>query len=133
MHFGTCALLTQVFLCATAYAQDDWIRIAESDKGVWHVKPGSLEISKTKGQVPVVVVIGRISDKDTKQISLYKWYVSLADCKRQLGKVVTLNVDGTYAFENDFVFSSGNIASAMAESICGAYSYQVNYREKKGL
>jgi len=133
MRFFLYALIIRAFLCSTALAQTDWIPIAGTDDKVWHVKPGSLEISQTKGQTPIAVVIGRTGDKKTRQIQVYKWYVSLADCQRELGKVVSLNVDGSYAFENDFVFSSGNVASAMAESICGAYFYQVKYREKKGM
>jgi hypothetical protein len=50
-----------------------------------------------------------------------------------MGKIVSLNIDGTYLFENDFVFGSGSVASGMAEAICGAYTYAVKTREKKGL
>ena len=99
----------------------------------WEVKPGSLELSKTKGQVPIVVVVGRVSNQSSRQITLSKWYVSIKDCEREMGKVVTLNLDGQYRFENDFVFGGGNVATAMAESICGAYTYQVNTRNRKGL
>ena len=104
-----------------AAAQEDWINIANSDDSKWDVKSGSLENSKTKGGTPIAVVVGRISNTTTKRIELYKWYVSIDDCSRGLGKVVTLGVDGQYKFENDFVNSSGNIATAMAESICGAH------------
>jgi hypothetical protein len=116
-----------------ASAQTDWIKIAEADETSWYVKPGSLEVAKTKGQVPIVVVIGRVVDSETKQVNLYKWYVSIADCQRELGKVVSLKIDGAYSFENDFVFGSGNVASAMAQSICGAYAFQVKNRDNKGL
>lgn len=127
------ASLVLALLALQAHAQQDWIRIAETDETMWHVRPGSLEISRTKGQVPIALVVGRISSRKNQQISLYKWYVSMADCQREMGKLVTLNVDGSYAFENDFVFGSGNVASSMAESICGAWTYQVKARDSKGL
>jgi hypothetical protein len=126
-----CSML--LLLPLAGQAQQDWIPIAETDETLWHVRPGSLELSRTKGQVPIALVVGRISSRKTQQISLYKWYVSMADCQREMGKLVTLNVDGSYAFENDFVFGSGNVASSMAESICGAWTFQVKAREGKGL
>jgi hypothetical protein len=114
-------------------AQQDWIPVAETEKSTWHVKPGSLEIAKTKGQVDIVAVVGRFANKSTSKIDLHKWYVAVSDCQRQMGKVVTLNIDGTFAFENDFVFGSGSVASGLAEAICGAHAFQIKSREDKGI
>ncbi len=127
------ASMVLALLPLAGQAQQDWIRIAETDESSWHVRPGSLELSRTKGQVPIALVVGRVSNRKSQQVSLYKWYVSVADCQREMGKLVTLNVDGSYAFENDFVFGSGNVASGMAESICGAWTFQVKVRDSKGL
>ena len=133
MQLLLAAALAGAMISGAALAQSDWIRIAETDDTTWDVKPGSFEVGKTKGQAPIAVVVGRTTDNSSKRIRVYKWYVSLDDCNREMGKVVSLNVDGTYVFENDFVFGSGNIAAAMAQSICGAYTYQVKMRDKKSL
>lgn len=126
-----------VLSCATtlAHSQSEWINIAVSseDNLRWDVRPGSLEFSMTKGGTAIAVVIGRITDTRTSRIDLYKWYVSGTDCKKQMGKVVSLNVEGTYQFENDFVFGSGNVASAMAEAICGAADYTIKKTNEKSL
>ena len=120
-------------LTTCAMAQSDWIVIGETDDSKWEIKPGSLEVSKTKSQTNIAVVVGRVTDRKTNIISLYKWYVSLSDCKRELGQIVSLNIDGSYSFENSFVFGSGNVASSMAKNICGAYTYQTNAQQGKGM
>lgn len=45
----------------------------------------------------------------------------------------TFSLDGTYEYENDFIFGAGSIASANAEFICAAYEYNESERAKKGL
>ena len=117
------------------YAQSEWINIAVSSESNmrWDVQPGSLEFSKTKGGTAIAVVIGKITDTRTSRIDLYKWYVSETDCKKEMGKVVSLGIDGAYRFENDFVFGSGNIATLMAEAICGAADYRIKKANEKSL
>ena len=117
----------------TASAQKDWVTVASTDKATWDVKAGSLEESKTKAGIPIALVIGRITTSTTNQIDLYKWYVSFDDCARKMGTFVTLGIDGSYKFEIEFVVGSGNVASAVAGSICSAYEYNVNERDKKGI
>lgn len=130
-------LLAAVLTCVSTFAnaQSEWINIAASSEGnmQWDVQPGSLEFSQTKGGTTIAVVIGRVTYKKTSRIDLYKWYVSATDCKKQMGKVVSLNIDGTYQFENDFVFGSGSIATAMAEAICGAADYRIKETNEKSL
>ncbi|MEL0169194.1 MAG: hypothetical protein VW877_13815 [Pseudomonadaceae bacterium] len=130
-------LLAAVLTCVStsANAQSEWINFAASVEGEtqWAVQPGSLEFSQTQGGTVIAVVIGRITDTKTSRIDLYKWYVSVSDCNKQMGKVVTLNIDGSYQFENDFVFGSGSIATAMAELICGAADYRIKEANEKSL
>lgn len=126
-----------IFALASApvFAESNWIQIAASEDNMteWHAQPGSLEFSKTKGGIPIAVVVGRITNKRTSQVDLYKWYVSGADCSKRMGKVATLNISGEFQFDNDFVMGSGNIASAIAETICGAADYRINETKDKSL
>ncbi|MGR6035706.1 MAG: hypothetical protein ACU4EQ_00655 [Candidatus Nitrosoglobus sp.] len=65
--------------------------MASSD-GAWKwdvdVKAGSLEISQTRAEVPIAVVIGRITNTGSNNVSLFKWYVPLKDCVAESGIVV---------------------------------------------
>lgn len=121
------------FASLAGQAQSEWIRVAETDSANWEVKPGSLEVGQTRGNVDIVFVIGRLHDKTTKQITVGKWYVSLADCNREMGKLVILDLDGKFRYENEFVYGAGSAATGIAEAICGAHSQQVKARDQKGI
>lgn len=128
-----------IFLLAStqslAETKSEWINIAESssDGSKWDMKAGSFEFSKTKGGTAIAVVVGRVVNKKSTEISLYKWYVSAEDCKNKMGKVVSLGVDGEFKFENEFVFDSGNISSAMAEGVCSVADYLIKEANDKSL
>ena len=122
------------FVSTSSLAESEWVNIAMSnDKSEWDALAGSLEFSKTKGGTAIAIVVGRVKDKKTSQIELYKWYVSAADCKREMGKIVSLGIDGDFKFENDFVFGSGSIGTAMAEVVCGAAEHNIREAKNKGL
>ena len=113
---------------------DSWITIAETLDSLWQVQPGSLDFGKTKNGTVIASVVGKITEKRSRNIDLHKWYVAGADCRRKMGKLVTLKIDGSFAYENDFVFGAGNVASSMAEAICGAALRQASkVNEGKGL
>ena len=116
-----------------AISQEKWINVASSDDSSWEVQPRSLEETKTKGGNEIAAVVGRIANKKTKKVELRKWYVSIEDCDRKMGKLVTLDIDGKFQFENDFVFGAGTIATSVAEGICGGYEYRVQAKDKKGI
>lgn len=120
-------------VCGITLAQTEWVNIGETDTSVWDIQAGSLEESKTKAGIPIVVVVGRVSTKSTKNIDVRKWYVSIEDCDRKMGKIVTLDVDGKYRHETDVVFGAGSIGSMVAEMICGAYMQRIDERDKKGI
>lgn len=122
-----------VLTCPQALGQPEWLNVSNSDENAYDIKTGSLEELKTKGGVDVAIVIGRVSNRKTRQIDLEKWYVSVADCDRELGKLVTLDLDGKYKFENDFVFEGGSVASRIAEMICGSLAIRVKTRQNKGI
>jgi hypothetical protein len=128
------ALLAAAVLApAMAMAQADWIRVASTDDMLWEVKPGSFELRQTKGNVDIAVVVGRVKERKNTRITVEKWYVSLSDCGREMGKLVTLDVDGKFRYENDFVFGAGSVAAGIAEAISGAHAERVRAREKKGI
>lgn len=117
-----------------AHSEEGWVRVTSTDEGgKWDVKAGSLEISQTRAEVPIAVVIGRITRTTSDNVSLYKWYVPLKDCIAESGVVVTLNMSGEYKFENDFVFGSGNVASGMAEAICAAATQSIQNASQKSM
>lgn len=120
------------FAFVNANAQDRWITVAESYESVFAIQPGSLEETRTIGGLEIAAVVGRSLDKKTRRIELRKWYVTLQDCSRKLGKLVTLRLDGTYFFDNDFVFGSETIASQVAEIICGAHNSRTEPVEQWG-
>lgn len=118
----------------TASAQPQWIPVAKSkDNTSWEVQAGSLEFKDTKGGTTVATVTGRVVDLRTSRIDLHKWYVSATDCANGMGKLVTLNISGEFLYDNDFVIGSGNIASELAEAICGAATQQVKQFLEKSL
>jgi hypothetical protein len=128
-------LIAAVFacVCVSANASSDWINIASSGNDEWDIQPRSFQFSKTKGGEYIAVTTGRTIDAKTSRISLYKWYVTSSDCKRKMGKFVSLNIDGTFEFENDFVFGSGSIASSIAEAICSAADYSIKKADEKSM
>ena len=80
-------LLVTAFGSQSAFAQTDWVRVASSKSsgGIWEGKPSSLEYSKTKAGVPIIVVVGRKSNTTKQEVSLHKWYVTADDCRNKKG------------------------------------------------
>ena len=112
-------LLVLACLLRPAVAQDEaWITVGRTDKMTWHVKPGSVTLTEMQGNVPVVMVIGRITVHATSRITLYKWYVSVSDCERGMGELVALTLDGVYRYKQDFVYGAETAAAGMAAYIC---------------
>lgn len=114
-------------------AQTNWVNVANSEDSQWDIRAGSLDETTTKGGTRIAVAVGRVSNTKTKRIDVEKWYVSLDDCERQMGKLVTLDVDGEYLYENDFVVGSGSIGGSVAGFICAAHNLRVEARDKKGI
>lgn len=122
-----------LLLCTQAIAQNDWVSIGGTADVAYHIKAGSLETTLTKAKVPIAVVVCRTTRKSTQEVIVYKWYVTLSDCERKMGQLVSLGVDGAFRFENEFVFSAGNMSSDIAESICGAHAAQKKSHNDKSL
>ena len=109
-------------LVGSAAAQDDeWITVGRTDQMTWHVRSGSLTVTEMQGNVPVVMVVGRITVHETSRITLYKWYVSVSDCERRMGQVVALTIGGEYRYKKDFVYGNSTAASGLAQYLCTLY------------
>jgi hypothetical protein len=125
-------LLLGLFVVAPVSASDEWIKIAESDTAKFSVKVATLEMATNKAGDDVVSAIGRTEYAD-KKINVYKMYVRTTDCDAGYGKLVTLDTSGTFQYDNDFAFGSGNIGSSMAEALCYFYKAVQEERRKKSL
>src|SRR5262245_14809154 len=98
------ALVVIALLANVAAAQDDvWIAIGRTDKATWHAKSGSVSFTEVQGNVPVVMVVGRMTVLATSRVTVYKWYVSVDDCKRGSGQVVVLSINDEYRYKLDYV------------------------------
>ena len=47
-----------------------------------------------------------------------QWYVTLEDCRAGHGKMVILDMDGEYQYENDFAADGGTVSTDIAEVRC---------------
>ena len=114
-------------------ANDDWIEGPFSDEYAYSYQSGSFAIIENKLGAEVAIIVSRLIDKKTKQITLGKLYVATSDCAKKSGKIVSLNLDGVYLFENDFIHGAGSLASANAEFICAVYSKVQSDKLDKGI
>lgn len=126
-------LAIAIALCTTvsAYAEAEWVEIASSKMGrKWELQKDSLELTKNQGEESIAVMNGRVMEADKIKTRVYKWYVSINDCNRKMGKLAILNTTGEFEHEQDFIFGGADISSVIAEKIC--YNADPNkMREKK--
>ncbi|MBL0718356.1 hypothetical protein JI742_00490 [Piscinibacter sp. Jin2] len=125
------SFVLMLLLSCAAHSQQAWLEVAKNDDGIWEVQNGSFEETKTKGGEAIAIVVSRVTNRSTNRIDLRKSYVTLSACERRMGKIVTLDLDGKFRFENDFVVGGETIASAVAEFICEVYSIRAKEAEKK--
>lgn len=120
-------------IASIACAEAMWIDSAESSAHKYSIKGGSFNVTKDKSGAAVAVVTGRSEAKLTNTIKVEKWYVRIADCKKEEGKLITTDLSGKFVSENDFVFGAGSVASAHAETICAGYEILKTQTAGKGL
>lgn len=119
-----------VSVCSIGHAQKpDWVKLAETDEMVWDGRVGTREFGKTRSGKEMVVATGRTVDKKTKRITFEKWYVLVDHCRAGQGQLTTVDMDGAYKYETDFMFKGGTVASSLAEMLC----YAVSDRDGKGI
>ncbi len=114
---------------------DGWLYILDTNDEAhkYYAQKGSFEMTKNKAGDPISAVTGRVIDTSTSMIELQKWYVRDADCDAKQGELVTLKLDGTFLYNNDFIFGAGSVASGLAQFICSLYFYEEKQNEKKGM
>jgi hypothetical protein len=105
-------------IAAAAALSGDWIELASTGETLWEGRAGTRLTKTTKGGTPIAIASGRVVHQKTKEITFYQWYVSIEHCRARHGKLVTVDMDGNFKFENDFVLNGGNVASALAEMLC---------------
>jgi hypothetical protein len=136
MRISSLIILFVCCLPSGAFADDkDWYETAVTSDGkdTYSIKLGSGKFGTNKNGEPITTVIGRTVNKDDHQVHLYKWYVTDADCTNEYGKLVVLDLDGSYKFEAPYVKDSDSIGSEIAEAICAAAKSQRTKDEGKGL
>lgn len=124
--------IVYISLVAPLSAEDPWITVGKTAESVFSIKEGSLSIEETKGGEGVAAVLGRVNNSDGT-ILIRQWYVSGEHCQREFGKLVTLDTNGNFEFDNDFAFNSGSVASSIAEMICAAIREAIAQVEEKGI
>lgn len=113
--------------------EDKWPTLAETNSDLWQIQPGSLETTKNKGGTQIIVTTGKITNKISRQITLRRFYVSIGDCRRKQGKLVSLSIENEYQYENEFLMGSGSVASTLAEGICSAGLKFLRESNSKGI
>ena len=106
-------------LAATgALAGDSWVLVTSSGSKTYEARAGSLEHVLTHTQEPAAILLFRITEAATRNITFVRHYVSIADCRAGFGKLGVADLSG-HAIDNAFfAFDGGNVASKIAETIC---------------
>lgn len=108
------------FVASSVLAQENWILISRSKTTTYEARVGSLEHTLTEvGREPIVALIFRVRDSAKAAVEFEKNYVRLSDCRAGFGKLVTTDLNGRAKYDNDFVFEGGNVASTIAQTLCG--------------
>jgi hypothetical protein len=112
-------LLYLLGLAATgAIAQDNWVLVTSSATKTYETRAGSLEHVLTDSQEPAVILLFRVTEVATRNITFVRHYVSIADCRAGLGKLGAADLSGHAIYDAFFVFDGGNVASKIAQTIC---------------
>ena len=133
MLIALLAVTASTLTIASANEADKWIIVGESGTDTFSIKKDSFENTTTKGGEEIAVVIGRSVSTKTKQISLEKWYVRVADCRAGCGQLATLSIDGEFRYENPWLEDGGSIASSIADVICSAHARISSEEQSKSI
>ncbi|MNJ32039.1 hypothetical protein D3C77_266940 [compost metagenome] len=113
-----------------ASSDNDWIDFGTSNGMTYQFKKGSFRFDQdTKGNA-LAVGLGRVFDSTNGQVTAGQWYVPVDDCLREMGSLVMTDIHGAALWRVDFMFDAGNIASNLAQTMCGA-AYQKAYELKQ--
>jgi hypothetical protein len=118
-----------------AASQTEWVHFTENIDGtrIYSGKAGSYETTTNKAGLEIALVLGQIESKVDKTVTYERWYVSTADCKAGIGKLVALTVGGDYKSETEYVSKGNNIASGIGDAICSIYRAVIDAERSKGV
>lgn len=102
-------------------APNPWVEVSSSDSMSISFKKGTFEVGENKGGELIAVAMAQIRRLATDEIEFRKHYVRVQDCRAGHGQLVSLNIDGKYAGEVDFVSEGGTVASGIADALCTLY------------
>lgn len=111
-------LILLMTISVTVNAADEWFFVSSTDKLNYDVKVGSVRIIKNNAGVPVVVGVGKVTNKANNEISFEQVYVTLSHCAAGYGSLVTVDLNGKVNYDNDFVFGGGTMASTISKFLC---------------
>jgi hypothetical protein len=119
----------------TTASTSDWVLLTQNsdDSQFYSGKRGSYELTTTKNRTSVATILGQTENKNDKTVTYNKWYVSTSDCDAGMGKLVVLKLNGDFAFEAAFVSKGTNIASGIADVVCGIYASDLKKKQGKGI
>lgn len=115
---------------------EGWTDIDGNSRIEVQMKSGSYQLTQTQSKVEVASAAFRTVVKEgnaDNTIHFTTKYVSVSDCKRERGKVVTLSLDGVYQYANDFILGGGTVATAIAERLCSMLHIEGEVKRRKSL
>lgn len=114
------ALLAGSLLSFSAVASDDgWVLVSVTDSDEFSAKKGTYDINKNNSGDYVSSVVGKISDMVNKKETIQYWYIRTDECQRGYGKLVSVDLDGSFLFENDWAEGGKSASSQISGLICG--------------
>lgn len=124
-----CFLSMILLSTAVNAASEGWTNIFTKDGVTWEVRNNSLGAAKTAAEEPIFTI--DIRAIEGANVTLMTAYVRVQDCVAKRGKLVFVNMSGSFLFENDFMADGGTIASDIATTVCKAGLDAVNAYQNK--
>jgi hypothetical protein len=107
-----------VLAAAAAIAKDNWTLITSSDTKKYEARIGSLKPVFTEAGEPAAIILVRVTEFTTREMTFVRHYVRIADCRAGFGKLGEADLSSRATHEAEFVFDGGNVASMIAQTIC---------------
>lgn len=126
-------LLAAPALVSAESSSDEWVDLASTGTDTFSIKKSSFDISTNKNNEPIAVIVGQDRDLKNKKVSYSKWYVSGSDCEQGFGKLVHLDLDGTYKLETDYAHAGTSVSSSIGTFLCDVYLEIKQKNAQKGI
>jgi len=102
----------------------EWVLITKTLRDIYKTKIGSFKTMRTdNGDEVPRIIISRYNIASRNTYFTQDW-VSPTDCNEGYGRVNATNMQGRPIFTDYFVAGGGNVASAIADTICAALNAQ---------